>query len=77
MRFSPRLRQQHFESGPRKGRAYQISGTPQLIVDGRYRVQASEYLPRSQMFHVVDYLLEKIRAERASTEQSSNEKALL
>lgn len=61
-----------------RARAYQISGTPQLIVHGRYRVQASEHLPRSQMFKVVDYLLEKIRAEQAeATDQSSNEKALL
>lgn len=61
-----------------KARGYQISGTPQLIVAGRYRVQASASLPRSQMFQVVDYLLEKIRAEQAaSTEQFSKEKALL
>lgn len=61
-----------------KVRAYQIRGTPELIVDGRFRVQANQDLPRSQMFKVVDYLLEKIRAEQAaSTEQPSNDKALL
>lgn len=66
------------KSADAKARAYQISGTPQLIVDGRFRVEASQDLPRSQMFKVVDYLLEKIRAEQAaSTEHSSNEKALL
>lgn len=63
-----------------KARAYQISGTPQLIVGGRYRVQSGQQLPRSQMFEVVDYLIEKIRAEQAVSAEhqpSNEEKALL
>lgn len=49
-----------------KARAYQITGTPQLIVGGRYRVEASQAVPQGEMFKVVDFLIGKIRAEKQS-----------
>lgn len=49
-----------------KARAYQITGTPQLIVHGRYRIEASQAVPQSEMFKVVDFLVEKIRSQRAA-----------
>jgi protein dithiol oxidoreductase (disulfide-forming) len=54
-----------------KARAYQITGTPQLIVDGRYRIEASQSLPQSEMFSVVDFLVEKVRAEDEGDGQGS------
>lgn len=39
--------------------AYGVTGTPQLIVDGRYRIKST-----SQMTQVVDFLVNKIRAEK-------------
>lgn len=50
-----------------KARAYQISGTPQLIVDGKYRIEASQAVPQRDMFKVVDFLVEKIRAEESNS----------
>ena len=47
-----------------KVRAYQITGTPQLIVDGRYRVEASKSLSQDDMFKVVKFLVNKVRSER-------------
>ncbi len=40
-------------------RAYQVSGTPALIVNGKYRVTARSL---EQIFPVVDFLVEKERA---------------
>lgn len=53
-----------------KARAYQISGTPQLIVDGKYRIEASQAVPQREMFKVVDFLVNKIRAEKHSNSNS-------
>lgn len=50
-----------------KARAYQITGTPQLIVHGRYRIEASQTVPQSEMFKVVDFLVQKIRSEHADS----------
>lgn len=57
-----------------KARAYQISGTPQLIVHGRYRIEASQAVPHGEMFKVVDFLVDKVRTELSpelSTELST------
>ncbi|BFM19134.1 thiol:disulfide interchange protein DsbA/DsbL [Gilvimarinus japonicus] len=50
--------------GDAKARAYGISGTPELVVDGRYRVSASGAGGHREMLQVADYLVEKIRAEK-------------
>ncbi|MEX1033947.1 MAG: thiol:disulfide interchange protein DsbA/DsbL [Cellvibrionaceae bacterium] len=47
-----------------KARGYQITGTPQLVVNGRYRIEASQQVPQSEMFNVVDFLVERVRAEK-------------
>lgn len=49
-----------------RARAYQISGTPQLVVHGRYRVEASQQVNHGEMFKVVNFLVDKIRAEKSS-----------
>lgn len=51
-----------------RARAYRITGTPQLVVHGRYRVEASQRVPQDEMFKVVDFLVEKVRAEKAQQE---------
>lgn len=45
-------------------RAYNISGTPELIVDGRYRISARDAGSHEEMLKVADYLIEKVRAEK-------------
>jgi len=51
----------------RKARAYQISGTPQIIVHGRYRIEANQRVSHDEMFKVTEFLADKIRAERAES----------
>lgn len=45
-------------------RAYSISGTPELIIDGRYRISARDAGSHEDMLKVADYLIEKVRAEK-------------
>ncbi|HEY7883911.1 MAG TPA: thiol:disulfide interchange protein DsbA/DsbL [Cellvibrionaceae bacterium] len=45
-------------------RAYGITGTPELIVDGRYRISASDAGSHENMLKVADFLIEQIRAEQ-------------
>lgn len=45
-------------------RAMKITGTPQMIVDGRYSVSATKELNHKAMLEVVDFLVEKVRSER-------------
>jgi len=45
-------------------RAMKISGTPQMIVDGRYSVSVTTESGQEGMLEVVNFLLNKIRAER-------------
>lgn len=47
-----------------KVRGYQITGTPQLIVQGRYRVEANRSLVQDDMLKVVDFLVDQIRHEQ-------------
>ncbi len=47
-------------------RSMKITGTPQLIVGGRYSVSATKELGHDGMLKVVDYLIEKVRAEKGS-----------
>ncbi len=48
-----------------KARAAGVDATPQLVVDGRYRVGTNEYLPQNELFEVVNFLVEKARSERS------------
>ncbi|WP_347330137.1 thiol:disulfide interchange protein DsbA/DsbL [Marinimicrobium locisalis] len=44
-------------------RGYKITGTPEMVVDGKYRVSSRMTGSHSEMLRVVDYLVEQIRAD--------------
>lgn len=46
-------------------RGYRISSTPELIVDGRYRVTSRLVASHEDMLKVAQFLVDKVRAERA------------
>lgn len=46
-----------------KVRGYKITGTPEMVVEGQYRVSSRMTGSHSEMLRVVDYLVEKIRAD--------------
>ncbi|UTA47764.1 thiol:disulfide interchange protein DsbA/DsbL [Simiduia sp. 21SJ11W-1] len=48
-----------------RARSYRVTGTPELVVDGKYRISASAAGSQQAMLEVADFLVEKIRAERA------------
>ena len=48
-----------------RARSYKITSTPEMVVDGKYRIGAREAGGQEEMLKVVDYLVTKIRAERA------------
>lgn len=49
-----------------RARAYQISGTPQLVVNGTYRIETNGNTTQADLFKVADFLVEKVRAEQAA-----------
>jgi thiol:disulfide interchange protein DsbA len=52
--------------GDARARAAKITGTPSLMVDGKYRVSAAKAGSQADMLKVVDFLVEKERKERAA-----------
>jgi thiol:disulfide interchange protein DsbA len=48
-----------------RARSYQITGTPEMVVNGKYRVTASKAGSQAKMLEVVDYLVSKERAAMA------------
>lgn len=46
-------------------RGYKIQGTPELVVDGKYRINSSTAGGHEGMLKVAQFLVDKIRAERA------------
>ena len=46
-------------------RGYRISSTPELIVDGKYRVTSRLVASHEDMLKVAQFLVDKVRAERA------------
>jgi thiol:disulfide interchange protein DsbA len=44
-------------------RGYQISGTPEMVVNGKYRVNSQQSGSHAEMLKIVDHLVAKIRAE--------------
>lgn len=46
-------------------RSMNVTATPQMIVDGKYTVSAKKDMGHDGMLRVVDFLVEKIRAEKA------------
>lgn len=49
-------------------RSYRITGVPAIIVNGKYRVKAGQ-----KTFEIVDFLVEKERAERAGSAEKAEE----
>lgn len=47
-------------------RSYQISGTPELVVEGKYRISTRFSGTQEDMLKVAQYLINKTRAERAT-----------
>lgn len=47
-----------------RARSYQIRGTPELVVDGKYRITARLAGSQAAMLEVVDFLIDRIRAEQ-------------
>ncbi len=45
-----------------RARSYKISGTPEIVVNGKYRISARLAGGQAQMLKVVDFLVEKERA---------------
>ncbi|MEZ5558580.1 MAG: thiol:disulfide interchange protein DsbA/DsbL [Pseudomonadales bacterium] len=59
--FSVRSRVQQADA---RGRAYRITGTPTMVVDGTFRVDGRMAGSNADMMRVVDYLVEQQRALR-------------
>lgn len=50
-----------------RARSYKITGTPEMVVDGKYRISSRMAGSHADMLKVVDYLVAKVRAERAGS----------
>lgn len=48
-----------------RARSYRITGTPELVVNGKYRISAKDAGGQQQMLEVANYLIEKERAASA------------
>jgi len=48
-----------------RARSYRVQGTPEIIVNGKYRVSASEAGGQAEMLKVADFLIAQERAARA------------
>jgi thiol:disulfide interchange protein DsbA len=48
-----------------RARGYRITGTPSVVVDGRYRVSTKGAGGHTEMLKVVDHLVAKIRSEKS------------
>jgi protein dithiol oxidoreductase (disulfide-forming) len=64
--FSVRSRVQQADA---RGRAYRLTGTPSLIVDGRYRVDARATGGGAAMLDVVNHLVDERRAAQAAADR--------
>ena len=47
-----------------RGRGYRANAVPTMIVNGRYRIDASQAGGQSEMLEIVDFLVQKERAKR-------------
>jgi thiol:disulfide interchange protein DsbA len=54
-----------------RGRAYQASGVPTMIVDGRWRVDGRSAGSNEGMLDVVDFLVRRLRAEDGAEARAS------
>lgn len=49
-----------------RARSYKITGTPEMVVDGKYRISSKLAGSQENMLKVADFLIQKIRSERRS-----------
>lgn len=49
-----------------RARSYKVTGTPEMVVDGKYRISARSAGGHAEMLKVVDFLVAKARAERGT-----------
>lgn len=49
-----------------RARGYKVTGTPEMVVEGKYRVSSRLAGGHAEMLKVVDFLVAKARAERAA-----------
>ncbi len=49
------------------GREYGVTGVPSLIVDGQYRVLLDHVTSYEELFSIVDFLVDKVRADRSAS----------
>ena len=49
-----------------RARGYKVTGTPEMLVEGKYRVSARLAGGHAEMLKVVDFLVAKARAERGT-----------
>ncbi len=47
-----------------RARSYKIGGVPNIVVDGRYRVESNQDVRQADMLSVVDFLVEKTRTAK-------------
>jgi thiol:disulfide interchange protein DsbA len=47
-----------------RARGYKVTGTPEMVVDGKYRISSRMAGGHAEMLKVVDFLVAKVRADR-------------
>lgn len=55
----------YVKQADKRARKYRITGTPEIVVAGKYRVTAAMAGGQSELLQVVDYLVEREREARA------------
>lgn len=55
----------------RLSRQARITSTPQLVIQGRYRISVTQDVGSSRMLEIADHLIEKIEAERLASQTAS------
>lgn len=47
-----------------RARSYKVTGTPEMVVDGKYHISTREAGTQEEMLKIADFLIAKVRAER-------------
>ena len=55
-------------------REYKLTGTPMLVVNGKYTISASREVSQEEMLKIASFLIEKERAEKAKPDKKSSGK---
>lgn len=68
--FSSSEVQKQLDAAAEKSQAYGVQGTPELIINGKYRISARTAGGQSEMLAIADYLIDKERAANAPASPS-------